>query len=206
MPADALIVVDVQNDFCPGGALPVPEGDRVVPVLNEYIRKMQSAGGLVLASRDWHPAKTSHFKEYGGLWPPHCIQGTRGAAFHPDLRLPQDVPTVSLVSKGMEPEQADAYSAFQAVTPAGIPLADALRRQGVTHVYVGGLATDYCVKATVLDALQAGFAVTLLLDASRGVNVRPHDSEEAIEAMVRAGADCATLERIAVGRAEVAHT
>jgi|DewCreStandDraft_5_1066085.scaffolds.fasta_scaffold00111_15 nicotinamidase/pyrazinamidase len=192
MPEEALIIVDVQNDFCPGGALPVPEGDKVVPVLNEYIRRMKARGAVIFASRDWHPQQTKHFKEFGGVWPPHCVQGTKGAEFHPELRLPEDA---VVISKGMDPEQ-DAYSAFQAVTPEGTPLAEALRRLGVKHVYVGGLATDYCVKATTLDALKAGFKATLLVDASRGVNVRPHDSEEAIEEMVRAGADVATLERV----------
>src|SRR3990172_5062826 len=88
--SSALVIVDVQNDFCPGGALPVPEGDKVVPVLNKYIQRFQKAGLPIYASRDWHPEKTKRFKAFGGLWPPHCVQGTKGAAFHPDLKLPKD--------------------------------------------------------------------------------------------------------------------
>jgi len=188
----ALIVVDVQRDFCPGGALPVPKGDQVVPVLNEYARRFWEKGHPVYASRDWHPRRTTHFREFGGAWPAHCVQGEPGAEFHPDLRLPEGT---IVVSKGTGPEE-DAYSAFQARGPAGEPLADLLRREGVDHVYVGGLATDYCVRATVLDALRNGFAATFLVDASRGVNLEPGDAEEAIADMVRAGADVATLERL----------
>lgn len=190
MAAEALVVVDVQNDFCPGGSLAVPDGDAVVPVLNEYARRFAAQSAPVFASRDWHPAVTRHFKDYGGPWPVHCVQGTAGAEFHPSLVLPREA---IVVSKGMDPNE-DAYSAFQALTDDGVALAAALQRRGVEHVYVGGLATDYCVKATVLDALARGFRATLLIDAARGVNVRPHDSELAIEAMVRAGADVATLE------------
>ncbi len=188
----ALIVVDVQNDFCPGGALAVPEGDRVVPVLNEYIRRFQAAGSPMCATRDWHPRVTRHFKEYGGLWPVHCVQGEPGAEFHPDLELPQGVAVVSI--KGADPDE-DAYSGFHSRGPNGQLLADLLRDEGVGRVYVGGLATDYCVKATVLDALRNGFAATFLVDASRGVNLKPGDAEEAIAEMVRAGADVAVLER-----------
>ena len=188
----ALIVVDIQNDFCPGGALPVPEGDRVVPVLNEYAARFAAAGRPVFASRDWHPARTRHFQEFGGLWPPHCIQGTPGAEFHPDLRLP---PGTAVVSTGTDPEE-EGYSAFPSRLPDGTELAEALRAAGVRRVYVGGLATDYCVRATVLDALAAGFEITLLLDASRGVNLQPHDAEAAIEEMVRAGATTATLTQV----------
>ena len=188
----ALIVVDIQNDFCPGGALPVPDGDRVVPVLNEYAARFAAAGRPVFASRDWHPARTRHFQEFGGLWPPHCIQGTPGAEFHPDLRLP---PGTAVVSTGMDPEE-EGYTAFPSRLSDGTELAEALRAAGMRRVYVGGLATDYCVRATVLDALAAGFDITLLLDASRGVNLQPHDAEAAIEVMVRAGATTATLTQV----------
>ena len=188
----ALLIVDVQNDFCPGGALAVPHGDVVVPVLNRYLRRFTAAGLPVFASRDWHPAQSSHFSSGGGRWPVHCVQNTAGAAFHPDLALP---PQAQLVSKGEDPAE-DAYSAFQARTARGEPLPDVLRRLGVDALYVGGLATDYCVKASVLDALAGGFSATLLLDASRGVNVQPGDAEAAIEDMVRAGATAATLERL----------
>ena len=188
----ALVIVDIENDFMPGGALGVTGGDRVVPVLNRYAERFARANLPVYASRDWHPAVTKHFKEYGGIWPPHCVQGTKGAEFHPDLRLPEGT---SVVSKGMDPEK-DSYSAFDALEPDGTPLADALRREGIDHIYVGGLATDYCVRWTVLEALQQGFRATFLADASLGVNLQPHDSEKAIEEMVAAGADATTLERL----------
>jgi nicotinamidase/pyrazinamidase len=189
---DALIVVDVQNDFCPGGALAVAEGDAVVPVLNEYARLFARRGEPIFASRDWHPLVTRHFRDYGGIWPIHCVQDTFGAAFHPSLALPA---TAEVVSKGADPTQ-DAYSAFQATTRDGLPLAEALRGRGVARVFVGGLATDYCVRATVLDALRHGFVASFLVDASRGVNLQPHDAERAIEEMVRAGADVTARERI----------
>ena len=163
---DALIIVDVQRDFCSGGALPVPDGDKVVPVLNEYIQRFREAGAYIYATRDWHPPNHKSFKEYGGLWPPHCVQGTRGASFHPDLRLPEDV---VVVSKATEPEK-EAYSGFE-----GTSLKEDLRRRGVNRVFVGGLATDYCVKSTVIDALKYGFETYLLMDAIQGVDVKPGD-------------------------------
>jgi nicotinamidase/pyrazinamidase len=193
----ALIIVDVQNDFCPGGALAVPNGDRVVPILNEYARRFHAAGLPVYASRDWHPPETTHFQAFGGPWPPHCVRGERGAGFHPDLVLPTGT---TVVSKG-EGATEDAYSAFQARDEAGVALPDLLRLEGIGRVYVGGLATDYCVKATVLEALRVGFRATLLVDASRGVNVSPGDAESAIAEMVRAGADVATVERLDLGEA-----
>lgn len=197
----ALVVVDVQNDFCPGGALPVPEGDRVVPILNRYIGQFEQAALPIFASRDWHPAKTKHFKAFGGLWPPHCVQNTPGAAFHSDLKLP---PTVTVVSKGMDPEQ-DSYSCFQAQSSDGTPFEKLLRSRGIAHLYVAGLATDYCVRASVLDALRAGFQVTLLEDATRGVEVQPGDSEQAIEEMTRAGAVRASLKQVVAELAVSSH-
>lgn len=189
----ALAIVDVQNDFCPGGALPVPEGDRVVPVLNRYIAQFEQASLPIFASRDWHPAKTKHFKAYGGLWPPHCVQETPGAAFHPDLKLPAPV---TVVSKGMDAEQ-DSYSCFQAQSGDGTPFEKLLHAQGIEHLYVGGLATDYCVRSSVLDALRAGFRVTLLEDAIRGVELQPGDSERAMDEMTQAGALRARLDEVA---------
>ena len=182
---DALIVVDVQNDFCPGGSLAVPEGDAVVPVLNEYLSRASDAGIPIYASRDWHPQETRHFAAQGGPWPPHCVQGTHGAEFHPDLQLP---PGAVVVSKGMSAED-QGYSALEAVLPDGRPLVDALRAEGVTHLYVGGLATDYCVRATVLDALKEGFTTSVLVDASRPVDVQPGDGERALNEMLAAGAE-----------------
>jgi nicotinamidase/pyrazinamidase len=191
MPDRALLLVDVQNDFCPGGALPVAEGDRVVPVLNEYIARFAERGLPVYASRDWHPAETSHFKAWGGPWPPHCVQNTTGAEFHPGLALPPDA---VVVSKGMDPSR-DSYSAFQASERegGGTPLDESLRRRGVRTLYVGGLATDYCVRASVLDARRAGFEVVLLEDAVRGIDVKPGDVQRALGEMTQAGARTATL-------------
>ncbi|MBI2216304.1 MAG: bifunctional nicotinamidase/pyrazinamidase [Candidatus Rokubacteria bacterium] len=190
---DALLIVDVQNDFCPGGALAVPEGDRVVPVLNAYAERFARAGAPVFASRDWHPARTRHFQAWGGAWPPHCVQDTRGAAFHPDLRLPA---ATDIVSKGMDPE-ADAYSAFEATTVDGRSLEAALAARDVRRLFVGGLATDYCVKASVLDALARGFEVFVLEDGVRAVDVHPGDGIRALEEMTAAGARGARLERLA---------
>lgn len=181
---DALIIVDVQNDFCPGGALAIRGGDEVVPVLNRAIDKFSAAGLPIFATRDWHPEKTSHFKAYGGLWPVHCVQGTGGADFHPGLHLNKDV---VVVSAGMLPTE-EGYSGFQATDASGSGLAEVLRRKGVERLFVGGLATDYCVKHTVLDGLKAGFKVTLLVDAVRAVNLSPDDGERAIDEMTKAGA------------------
>jgi nicotinamidase/pyrazinamidase len=186
---DALVIVDVQNDFCPGGALAVSHGDRVVPTLNRYAERFARRGAAVFASRDWHPERTKHFKADGGVWPPHCVQGTRGAELHPDLRLPEGT---EVVSKGMDPE-ADAYSCFQAETADGMPFAAALGERGVGRLFVGGLATDYCVKATALDALREGFEVVVLEDAVAAVDLTPGDGTRALEAMRDAGARLARL-------------
>lgn len=188
----ALLLVDVQNDFCPGGALPVPEGDRVVPVLNEYVERFERAGDPVFASRDWHPKITSHFKEQGGPWPPHCVAETRGAAFHPQLKLPADA---SVITKGTDPTD-DGYSAFEAADQDGRGLRDVLRSSGVSRLYVGGLATEYCVRASVLDGLRQGLDVVVLLDAVRGIDVQPGDVARALDEMIRAGARTATLQTI----------
>jgi len=191
MPAtsEALLVVDVQNDFCPGGALAVPEGDVVVPALNDYIARALAAGIAVYASRDWHPPTTRHFAAYGGPWPVHCVQGTAGAALHPALHLPPGTP---IVTKGTGAEDA-GYSMFEGALDDGRLLAAALRARGVTRVHVGGLATDYCVRATVLDALRLGFAARVLVDAVRGVNVTPGDDRRALDEMGAAGAQFETL-------------
>jgi nicotinamidase/pyrazinamidase len=190
----ALIVVDVQNDFCDGGSLAVTAGQAVVPVLNAYGERFAAAGRPTFASRDWHPPQTRHFREFGGVWPPHCVRGTHGAEFHPDLVLPKGT---LIASKGMEPSE-DAYSAFQARLDSGAGLAEALRGTGVQRIYIGGLATDYCVRSTVLDALNEGFAATVLIDASRGVNLQPHDAEDALQEMVAAGAGVAALAQIGI--------
>jgi len=180
----ALLVVDVQNDFCPGGSLAVPEGDKIVPKLNKYINLFSKKKLPVFASRDWHPVRTKHFKDFGGVWPVHCIQNSRGAQFHPKLKLPKEI---IFLYKGMDPEK-DAYSAFQAEDARGMKLSDLLRITGINELYIGGLATDYCVKSSALDALKHGFKVKLLMDAVRGVNLNPNDSEKAIKEMAKKGA------------------
>lgn len=189
----ALLVVDVQNDFCPGGALAVKDGDRVVPVLNRYISKFLEKGCPVFVSRDWHPSQTTHFKEHGGPWPVHCVAKTPGAAFHPDLAVGKD--TV-VISKGMDPRQ-DSYSAFHGVDASGRPFLALLRDRGVEELFVGGLATDYCVKSSVLDALNNGLRTFLLRDGIRGVDLQPSDSDEAVAAMIAAGAREITFDQLA---------
>jgi nicotinamidase/pyrazinamidase len=176
----ALIVVDVQNDFCPGGSLAVAHGDEVLAPLNKLMKEFLDRGEPVFKTRDWHPAKTKHFADYGGTWPVHCVQNTAGAEFHAGL---SDDLRVTIISKGID-ETADGYSGFD-----GTDLAQILREQGVKEVWVGGLATDYCVKHTVLDALRQGFEVKALADAMRPVNVSPNDGEKAIEEMRKAGAE-----------------
>jgi len=178
-PGDALVVVDVQNDFLPGGALAVPGGDEVVPVLNRWIETFTDHGLPVFFTRDWHPPDHCSFVDEGGTWPPHCIAGTRGAAFADTLETP---PGGRVVSKAVTPEQ-EAYSGFQGTTLAG-----ELNALDVRRVFVGGLATDYCVKATVLDARREGFEVHVVEPAVRAVEVEPGDGERAIEAMRQAGA------------------
>ncbi len=188
----ALLVVDVQKDFCAGGALVVPDGDRVVPPLNRLISRFERRQAPVYASRDWHPAESSHFKAHGGIWPVHCVADSEGARFHPGLQLS---PQTIIISKGQLPS-SHGYSAFEGVTAAGRSLLDDLKQRGVTHLYVGGLATDYCVRHSVLDALTAGLKVTLLTDAIAGVDVTPGDSARALEEMTHAGAKVARTEEI----------
>jgi len=178
-PKQALIVVDVQNDFCPGGTLAVAHGDEVVEPLNEQIDEFLERGAPVYKSRDWHPATTKHFQAYGGTWPVHCVQNTKGAEFHPGLR---DDPRIHVISKGLG--DTHCYSKFDETD-----LASQLREQGVEEVVVGGLATDYCVKNTVLDALKHGFKVTALKGAMRAVDLQPGDGDRAIEEMRAAGAE-----------------
>ncbi len=175
----ALIIVDVQNDFCTGGALPVTDGDKVVPILNVYIKRFREERAPVFATRDWHPNDHNSFKESGGIWPPHCVQGTSGAQFHPGLDISG---YVEIVSKGTSPKD-EAYSGFQ-----GTNLTAELKKREIKTLYIGGLATDYCVKHTVLDALKEGFSVFFLEDGSRGVDLNPGDSKKAIDDMTGAGA------------------
>lgn len=188
----ALLVVDLQNDFLPGGALGIKGGDKIIPAVNKYIKIFVSRKFPVFASRDWHPKKTVHFKKCGGAWPPHCILGTKGAAFNSKLRLPKKV---VLIYKGMDPGK-DSYSAFQAKDANGAGLPALLRGLGTKELYIAGLATDYCVKFTARDALKQGFKVKILLDAVKGVNLRPDDSERAIKEMLKVGAKKVTLKQM----------
>ena len=175
----ALIIVDVQNDFCPGGSLAVTHGDEVVGPLNKLAREFLARGEPVFKTRDWHTPDTKHFEKHGGTWPVHCVQNTPGAEFHPELI---DDIHIRVISKGLGDE--DCYSAFD-----GTDLALQLQRLGVEEIWVGGLATDYCVKNTVLDALKEGFAVKALEEAMRPVNLKPEDGAHALEEMRNAGAE-----------------
>jgi nicotinamidase/pyrazinamidase len=186
--ADALIVVDVQNDFLPGGSLAVPQGDAVVPVLNDVIAEFEQRGLPIFATRDWHPENHCSFHAQGGPWPPHCVAGTEGAAFSPALSLPA---SAAIVSKATTADK-DAYSGF-----AGTELDRLLRLAGVNRVFVGGLATDYCVLNTVRDARSCGYDVVLLLDAVRAVELNPGDSDKAIAEMKQLGANAVRWQPVA---------
>ncbi len=181
---DGLLIIDVQVDFCPGGLLAVDEGDRVVPMLNRWIAAATARGVPVYASRCWHPAQHPSFKGSGGVWPAHCIQDTPGAAFHPELALP---PYTVKISKGVRFDQ-DQYSVFDETG-----LAQRLRQDRVRRLWVGGLAMDVCVRASVLDGLRAGFHVCLLEDATR-----PVDRENGTRALEEMRAAGATIERTTV--------
>ena len=161
---DALLIVDVQQDFCAGGKLAVPDGDAVVPVLNHWIAAACKEHAWIVATRDWHPANHVSFQDQGGPWPSHCVQGTQGAEFHPDLRLPADV---RIVDKASEADR-DCFSALADSEPGS--LTRELVDRGVRRLWVGGLALDYCVQAAVRDALRHGFEVHLIVSATRAVN------------------------------------
>lgn len=176
---DVLIIVDVQNDFVPGGSLAVPHGDAIVPVLNRYIADFVARGLPVFATRDLHPPDHCSFQAQGGPWPVHCVKGSKGAQFAPGLVLPA---SASIISKATTPA-ADAYSGF-----SGTDLAQQLRSIGARRLFVGGLATDYCVLNTVKDALLEGFTTFLLTDAVAAVNVKPADGAAAEAQMLKLGA------------------
>lgn len=186
----ALLVVDVQNDFCAGGALAVPQGDRVIDPINRLLAACAAAHTAVFASRDWHPIGSSHFVGRGGRWPVHCVADTPGAAFHPQLRLPN---ATAVVSKGQALD-SDGYSAFDGTLPAGETLEAALNERNVGHVTVCGLATDYCVRASVLDARTRGFGVSVVREAIAAVNLQPGDETEALDEMRAAGANLIALD------------
>jgi nicotinamidase-related amidase len=176
-PGDALLVTDVQRDFLPGGSLPAPDGDAVVPALNRYLAVWRARGLPIVATRDWHPPDHCSFRARGGPWPPHCVAGTPGAEFDPALALPPDA---AVVSKATHRDR-EAYSAFE-----GTDLDRRLRAAGVRRLFVGGVATEYCVAATVRDAVAHGYRVVVLQDAIRAIDARAAHGAE--EEMARRGA------------------
>lgn len=190
---DALLIVDLQNDFLPGGSLPVPAGDQVIPVLNRYIARFARQALPIIATRDWHPARHCSFRLQGGIWPQHCIAGSQGAALAARLNLP---PSAVIVSKATTLDN-DAYSGFE-----GTELASLLHASGSERLFVGGLATDYCVLNTVRDALSQGFRVMLLLDAIRAVDVCAGDGQAAIAQMIERGARPLQFADLADGAAD----
>jgi nicotinamidase/pyrazinamidase len=187
-PGTALIVVDVQNDFAdPAGGLAVVGGDRVIPAIDREIEMAVNNGAIVVATQDWHPPSTPHFAKDGGIWPVHCVADTWGAALHPELALPDDAPRVR---KGANGE--DGYSGFTMRDPVSgetikTELEGLLRDAGIDSVVVTGLATDYCVKATAIDAVALGFRTSVLTDAIAAVDLEPGDGDRALEAMDAAG-------------------
>jgi len=185
--ADALLVIDVQRDFLPGGALAVPGGDRVLAPLQRCLDRFAKRGRPVFMTRDWHPADHCSFTDHGGSWPVHCVAGTPGAAFATVLRIPAQA---QLVSKGTHP-RAEGYSAFGATD-----LCARLRHQGIQRLWVGGLATDYCVLQSVHDACSLGFDVRVITDAVAAVDLAPGDGTRAIERMKAAGAALTTSEEV----------
>jgi len=187
-PDSALVLVDIQNDFCPGGALAVAEGDETVGVANRLMRHFP----LIISTQDWHPINHVSFRERGGPWPPHCVQGTEGAALHPDLNR---TPISHYFFKASSVDN-DAYSEFEGADDTGRSLDEVLRSNGVKRLYVAGLATDYCVRATVLDGVSRGYEVYVCTDGVRAVNVDPMDGEKALNEMSRAGAHLITSDEI----------
>ncbi len=186
MAKTAVLVVDAQNDFFPGGALPVPEGDAILPAVNRLLARARKRDWPVIASRDWHPADHTSFRSQGGPWPAHCVRGTAGAELHGGLELP---PVFTMVHKATQRER-DAYSAFD-----GTGLAGHLHAAGITTLVAVGLALDYCVKASCLDARREGFSVQLLLPGTRAVEVQPGDGDRALAEVRQAGVE--VLEEIA---------
>ena len=184
----ALILVDIQNDFCPGGALAVNEGDQIVPAVNRLIPEFP----LVLSTQDWHPQNHISFKDRGGPWPPHCVQDTRGAELHSALRTD----TIADYFRKASLPDKDDYSEFAGKDDRGRSLDDVLKSRGVKRLYVVGLATDYCVLETVLDGLKYGYEVYAVTDAMRAVNVNVTDGTEALQKMASSGARLVTSDEI----------
>ena len=177
----ALLVVDLQNDFCPQGALGISDGDKIIPTINLLLDKFP----LILASKDWHPLKTVHFKK----WPRHCVQNTKGAEYHPSFRAEK---VEELFLKGTT-NKDDGYSAFEATN---LNLENVLKEKGVTDLYLAGLATDYCIKFTGQDAVKKGFQVHVITDAVAAVNIKPEDGEEALRELIGLGVHLLTSKDI----------
>ena len=198
--SDALLITDIQNDFLPGGALPVLGGDEIIPVLNVYAKRFEEVGAVIFASKDWHPPNHCSFKQQGGLWPSHCVQDSKGARFSPLLKLPENT---TVVFKATDPMR-ESYSVFD-----GTIFESELKERDVKRVFIGGLATDYCVLNTTLDARKLGYETVVLIDAVRGINLELGDVDRAIEKMLKAGAEQATtsnfpdaVDTLPVGEAE----
>ena len=177
--SDALLITDIQKDFLPGGSLPVEGGNEIIPVLNAYAKRFEDANAHIFVSRDWHPSNHISFKSQGGTWPPHCVQDTDGAKFSPDLKLS---PICMVISKATNPEH-EAYSVFD-----GTSFAHELKMCESKRLFIGGLATDYCVLNTVLDARKLGYETVVLTDATSGLNLEPGDVDRAFATMFKAGA------------------
>lgn len=187
-PGDALLIIDVQNDFLPSGKLGVPHGCEVIPKLNGYLRISTMHHLPIYATRDWHPSQHCSFHSQGGNWPVHCVAGTHGAKFHSKLELPD---STIIISKATLPE-ADAYSGFQHTN-----LDASLRSADIHRLLIGGLATDYCVLNTVRDALKFGYHVYLLIDAIRAIDAQPGDGLRALDEMKSLGAKFISLQEVA---------
>jgi nicotinamidase/pyrazinamidase len=184
---DALILVDVQNDFLPGGSLAVPEGDQIIPLLNDVIQLFKSFNLPIFATRDWHPEDHCSFEAQGGMWPVHCVAGSVGAAFPESLDLTDDI---AIISKARDPQEK-AYSGLE-----NTDLDKRLKTLNINCVWVGGLATDYCIINTVLDLISLGYQVNLLTDAIRAVNVKPEDGKNAEREMIALGARPIKIENL----------
>lgn len=191
-PGDALSVTDVQNDFLPGGALGVPDGDKIIPSLNRIISLFLKENLLLFFTRDWHPPDHCSFQSQGGPWPPHCVQNTPGADFSSGLKIPQ---SAVIISKGTQ-KDSEQYSTFHGYDAAGHTQSSFMKKFGVGRIFIAGLATDYCVLNSVKDALAGGYEVYVLADAVRAVDVNPGDGQRAVEQMVRGGAKMVTTDRI----------
>ncbi len=181
---DAIIIADIQNDFLPGGALPIKESDQIVPILNDYAKIFKVANSRIFASKDWHPPNHVSFIAQGGPWPPHCLQNSKGADFSPNLKLPKET---QIVLKATDPNK-EAYSVFD-----GTDLEEQLKAKGVTRIFIGGLATDYCIVNSVIDARKLGLATFVLEDATCGIDLKPGDVNQAFRIMQASGARLITL-------------